>query len=47
MKDLWQAWLRVRRAWGAARARKELYALSDRMLKDIGVSREQIDSLFR
>jgi uncharacterized protein YjiS (DUF1127 family) len=34
-------------AAGVARARRELHALSDRTLKDIGLSRGQIDSLFR
>jgi len=34
-------------AAGAARARKELYGLSDRTLKDIGLRRDQIDSLWR
>jgi uncharacterized protein YjiS (DUF1127 family) len=34
-------------AWAAARARAELYALSDRTLKDIGLSRAQVDSLYR
>jgi uncharacterized protein YjiS (DUF1127 family) len=34
-------------AWAAARMRKELHALSDRTLKDIGLSRGQIDELFR
>jgi len=34
-------------AWAAARSRGQLYALSDRMLKDIGLTRGQIDSLFR
>ena len=34
-------------AWAAARSREELRALSDRTLKDIGLSRAQIDSLFR
>lgn len=34
-------------AWMAARARSELRALSDRTLKDIGLSRAQIDQLFR
>lgn len=39
--------LRLRRAVAAFRARTELRALSDRMLKDIGVSRSEIESLFR
>ena len=34
-------------AWTAARARDELRALSDRTLKDIGLSRAEIDALFR
>ena len=34
-------------AWAAARSRTELRALSDRTLKDIGLSRGQIDSLLR
>jgi uncharacterized protein YjiS (DUF1127 family) len=31
---------------GALRSRRELHQLSDRMLKDIGVRRDEIDSLF-
>jgi uncharacterized protein YjiS (DUF1127 family) len=38
---------RLRTAWAAARSRDELRSLSDRTLKDIGLSRGQIDSLFR
>ena len=34
-------------AWAAARSRDELRALSDRTLKDIGLSRGQIERLFR
>lgn len=32
----------LRRAWALARTRRELYALNDRMLKDIGLRRDQI-----
>ena len=35
------------RAWRDARARDELRQLSDRTLKDIGLTRGQITSLFR
>lgn len=34
-------------ALAAARSRKELHLLSDRMLKDIGLSRREIDYMFR
>lgn len=44
MKDLL---LRILRAWREARFRSELHTLSDRTLKDIGLTRSQIDSLFR
>lgn len=47
LRLLGQACLRAHRAWSGARARDELRALSDRTLKDIGLSRGQIDSLFR
>jgi uncharacterized protein YjiS (DUF1127 family) len=38
---------RLYAGWLAAQARRELYGLSDRALKDIGLSRGQIESLFR
>ena len=38
---------KLRTVLGALRARRELHELSDRMLKDIGVERSKIDSLFR
>ena len=38
---------RLFRPWAAARSRTELRALSDRTLKDIGLSRAEIDALFR
>jgi uncharacterized protein YjiS (DUF1127 family) len=44
---LWNVWLAARRAWNAEHARNDLRLLSDRTLKDIGLSRGQIDSLFR
>lgn len=34
-------------AWTAARWRRELHALSDQTLKDIGLRRSEIDSLYR
>jgi uncharacterized protein YjiS (DUF1127 family) len=40
----------LRRLWAAmqaARERRELQSLSDRTLKDIGLSRAQIERLFR
>ena len=39
--------MRIYEAWKAARAREELRALSDRTLKDIGLSRAQIEALYR
>jgi uncharacterized protein YjiS (DUF1127 family) len=47
LTPLWKYWLKIQRASGAARARRELYALNDRLLKDIGLRRSDIDSLFR
>jgi uncharacterized protein YjiS (DUF1127 family) len=39
--------LLIWRSWAAARTRSELRMLSDRALRDIGLERSQIDSLFR
>jgi uncharacterized protein YjiS (DUF1127 family) len=39
--------IRFLNAWRAARRRNELYELSDRTLKDIGLKRSEIGSLFR
>jgi uncharacterized protein YjiS (DUF1127 family) len=47
MRILWNKCLEVFNAWRAARARDELRELSDRTLKDIGLTRSQIGSLFR
>jgi uncharacterized protein YjiS (DUF1127 family) len=47
IRALWKAWLSIHAAWNAERARNELRALSDRTLKDIGLHRSQIDSLYR
>jgi len=42
------AWARrLHDAWLQARTRVELHALSDRTLKDIGLRRDEIDSLLR
>ena len=47
MRNLWNKCLELLAAWRAARARDELRDLSDRTLKDIGLTRSQIGSLFR
>jgi uncharacterized protein YjiS (DUF1127 family) len=47
LRTLWKSWLGLLRGWKAARERSELRALSDRTLKDIGLSRGQIEQLFR
>ena len=47
MRILWQQCLKLLDTWRAARARDELRELSDRTLKDIGVTRGEINSLFR
>lgn len=38
---------KAQRAWAMARVRRELHELPDRTLDDIGLSRAQIDKLFR
>lgn len=43
----WGQLLRLEGAWAAAYTRAQLRALSDRALEDIGLTRAQIDSLFR
>jgi uncharacterized protein YjiS (DUF1127 family) len=41
-------WLRGReRLWAQKAAREQLHALNDRMLRDVGLHRAQIDGLFR
>jgi uncharacterized protein YjiS (DUF1127 family) len=47
LRVLWKGWLGIQAAWNAERARNELRTLSDRTLKDIGLHRSQIDSLYR
>ena len=47
MRTIWTGCIKLWNAWRAARARDDLNALSDRTLRDIGLSRGQIDSLFR
>ena len=46
-RALWNGVRKLDRAWMTHRARAELHALSDRTLKDIGLSRGEIDALFR
>ena len=43
----WGALRGLLREWQAERARAELRKLSDRTLADIGLSRPQIESLYR
>ena len=47
MRMLWTKCLALLAAWRAARACEELHELSDRTLKDIGLTRAQIRSRFR
>lgn len=47
MRMLWKKCLELLAAWHAERARDDLRGLSDRTLKDIGLTRGQIHSLFR
>lgn len=47
MRALWARGVGIHRAWMTLRTRTELHALSDRTLRDIGLSRSEIDSLIR
>ena len=40
-------WERVARRLQAARTRHQMHAMSDHMLRDIGLRRNEIDCLFR
>jgi uncharacterized protein YjiS (DUF1127 family) len=44
---LHRCWLALLRLQARAQARKELHALSDHLLKDLGLRRTEIDRLFR
>jgi len=46
-RRLWAAMRSMLREWQAERSRAELRRLSDRTLADIGLTRPQIESLFR
>ena len=39
-------WNELARRWALQKTRKELYALNDHMLRDIGLRREQLSSDF-
>ena len=45
MAAVGRGWLHVRRLWGQRATRHALQALDDRMLKDIGLTRSEIDQL--
>ena len=47
LRALWAQGRELRRAWRSAHTRVQLHALSDRTLRDIGLSRGDIDSLVR
>jgi len=47
IRKLWRSVVSVYRSFQAARARSELHEMSDRTLKDIGLTRSQINALFR
>ena len=46
-RALWNQGRKLQRAWARERTRAQLQALNDRTLRDIGLSRSEIDSLLR
>jgi uncharacterized protein YjiS (DUF1127 family) len=46
LRTLWKWLLETHKAHIRARTRRELHELSDRMLKDIGLTRRDVDRLF-
>lgn len=46
-RALWNQGRKLQRAWATERTRAQLHALNDRTLRDIGLSRSEIDSLIR
>lgn len=47
LSALWRQGRALGRAWRAAQGRVQLHALSDRALRDIGLTRDDIDLLIR
>jgi uncharacterized protein YjiS (DUF1127 family) len=46
-RALWNQGRKLQRAWAVERTRAQLRTLNDRTLRDIGLHRDQIDSLIR